>query len=192
MLFRSGDKPYELLDNIEADKDYNIKINFKELTYETNKEGENVIGSGGSDRGDTYYTASYPLDISFETTINGANIIGDTKVYKIDKKVAIQAGEKSGTFNIEEVRVSPVSVKVKYTFESEDIGDLESDFEVTNQKGKILYGLGGTGYQEGNIATLREDYEIKGNEEKIILTPTIYDRTDKGNRKFKEIGRAHV
>ncbi|MGL4911266.1 MAG: DUF4179 domain-containing protein [Romboutsia sp.] len=181
-----GDTPYELLDNIETDKDYKIKIEFNELCYETNEINEenknNIVGSGeyeSVDQSDTgeFNIGSYPLDLQFETTINGANIIKDTKVCKINKKINIKDGNKKGILTIEEARVSPVSVKVKYTFESDDINEMyEPVLMAKDENGKeLLSSSGGTG--KGNVVYLKSEIDLKGNEKKITIIPKAYNGT---------------
>lgn len=178
-----GDTPYEVLDNIEENKDYKIKVSFKTLSYNTKNHIGNIVGNGGSDKGDSYYVGEYPLNLTFETTLNGKNIMANTTVKKLNKKININEDNVKGLLTIEEVRISPVSVKIKYTFNGEHESNMSAvSVTVVDEKGNNLFSSA-TGTGEGDMSYTRAEYELNGDEKKIIITPTVYD--EKENKELK-------
>ncbi|MDU4935112.1 MAG: DUF4179 domain-containing protein [Peptostreptococcaceae bacterium] len=178
-----GDTPYEVLDNIEENKDYKIKVNFKTLSYNTKNNIGNIVGNGGSDKGDSYYVGEYPLNLTFETTLNGKNIMANTTVKKLNKKININEDNVKGLLTIEEVRISPVSVKIKYNFNGEHESNMSAvSVMVVDEKGNNLFSSA-TGTGEGDMSYTRAEYELNGDEKKIIITPTVYD--EKENKELK-------
>lgn len=173
-----GDTPYEILDNIEENKDYKIKINFETLNYNTKKHIGNIVGNGGSDKGDSYYIGEYPLSLTFETTLNGKNIMANTTLKKLNKKININEENVKGLLTIEEVRISPVSVKIKYNFKGENESNMSDvGIRVVDEKGNNLFS-NATGTGEGNIKYMRSEYNLNGDEKKIIITPVVYDNKE--------------
>ena len=178
-----GDTPYEVLDNIEENKDYKIKVNFKTLSYNTKNNIGNIVGNRGSDKGDSYYVGEYPLNLTFETTLNGKNIMANTTVKKLNKKININEDNVKGLLTIEEVRISPVSVKIKYNFNGEHESNMSAvSVMVVDEKGNNLFSSA-TGTGEGDMSYTRAEYELNGDEKKIIITPTVYD--EKENKELK-------
>ena len=88
-----SDTNFELLDNINKNEEYDLNIRFDKL-----KSG---------DEGKWEFNAKF----------NASNIIDNTKVYKVDKKIKIDRKEYKGELVIEEVRISPFSIKVKYNYD---------------------------------------------------------------------------
>lgn len=178
-----GDTPYEVLDNIEENKDYKIKINVETLSYNTKNHIGNIVGNGGSNKGDSYYIGEYPLNLTFETTLNGKNIMANTTVKKLNKKININEDNVKGLLTIEEVRISPISVKIKYTFKGEHESNMSDvSVVVVDEKGNNLFSSA-TGTGEADINYMRAEYELNGDEKKIIITPTVYD--EKENKELK-------
>ena len=178
-----GDTPYEVLDNIEENKDYKIKINVETLSYNTKNHIGNIVGNGGSNKGDSYYIGEYPLNLTFETTLNGKNIMANTTVKKLNKKININEDNVKGLLTIEEVRISPISVKIKYTFKGEHESNMSDvSVVVVDEKGNNLFSSA-TGTGEADINYMRAEYELNGDEKKIIITPAVYD--EKENKELK-------
>ncbi|MGL5314197.1 MAG: DUF4179 domain-containing protein [Peptostreptococcaceae bacterium] len=176
-----ADTPYEILDNIEENKDYDIKIVFDSLQYETYSEEGNIVGGGAvvdvKDNVETEAKESFNIgeingNWEFNATVNGANIMSNTEVHKLDKEIEINTPSTKGTLTIEEVRISPVSVKIKYKVIIEKGDSNNIGVNVYNEKGKILNGSGG-GTSEGNITNMNYDYQLTGKESKIIIKPWV-------------------
>lgn len=150
-----GDKEIELLDNIEPDKEYDLKIQFYEEYTGDNGKWE------------------------FNTKINLAEIMANTTSYKIGKKFKIDEYEYKGEFNIEEVRVSPVSVKIKHDYDLYKEISVEKRREpgliVKDENGKELeYGPGEGGQsQKGRLYRVSE-FILKGTEKKLTIIPRSY------------------
>lgn len=182
-----GDTPYEILNNIEENKCYKIKINFKTLSYNTKKHIGNIVGNGGNDKGDSYYIGEYPLSLTFETTLNGKNIVANTTLKKLNKKININEQYINGLLTIEEVRISPVSVKIKYTFKGENESNVSDiGIRVVDEKGNNLFSSA-TGTGEGNIKYIKAEYNLNGEEKKIIITPVVYDKKEDKDLKNESI-----
>lgn len=153
---------YEILDNIESGKEYNLKMTISNLYY--NDKEEYNLGSGKWE---------------FNTKINASNIIKDTNVHKVNKKIKIDEDVYKGDLDIEEIRISPLSVKVKYNYDLyTDISvnkRREPRFIVKNQNGKELeLGSGAGGQLNNGKWYIGDEFNLKGNEKKIIITPCVY------------------
>lgn len=168
----ASDTPYEILDKIEGNKDYDLKIIFNEMHNYRNEEFEAIRGNW-----------------EFNTIINASNILNDTKVHKINKTFKIDENVYKGNFIIEEIRVSPVSVKIKYNY------DLYTELSVNKRREPVLIAKDennnelihgpGTGGEliDGNLY-IGDEFELKGNEKKISVIPCIY--IDDNPKIFKD------
>lgn len=183
---RDGDgyseTPYEILDKIEPGKDYDLTIDIEEINrlYINNYDRYNPIKGNWE----------------FKTKINASNILKDTDVYKADKTVTIDEERYKGDFTIEEVRVSPISLKVKYNYDlyTEVSVNKRRDPGITaiDQDGKELDILPGTGGQEAEPGKVAIGYEFRlsGKEEKVSIIPRVYIEDD--NPKFFKEGAVHI
>lgn len=156
-----ADKEIELLDNIEPNKEYDLKIEFNEL--QTGDKGK----------------------WEFSTKINVGDLIENTKSYKFNKKFNVDENEYKGEVEIEEVRVSPVSVKVKYNYDLYDEISVEGRREpriiAVDEKGNELeVGPGEGGSLIKRRLNIVSEFILKGNEKKITIIPRGYI-----NDKFK-------
>lgn len=150
-----GDEDVEILDKIKDNEDYNLNIYFNEL--------EN--GQTG--------------DWEFNTIINGTSIKADTKVYKVNKTIKIDENEYKGDFTIEEVRVSPFSVKVKYNYDLYDEISVQkrrepSTIALDENGNEIEIGPGEGGELKNRKWYIVYEYILKGNEDKITILPQSY------------------
>lgn len=160
-----SETPYEILDKIKPGKDYDLTISIGAINrmYIKNYESKPLEGNW-----------------EFKTKINASNIINDTKVYKANKTVSIDEDVYKGDFTMEEVRVSPISLKVKYKY------DLYTKISVNkrrdpgiiaiDQAGNELEIAPGTGGQETDPGKVAIGYEFKlsGNEKKVKIIPRVY------------------
>ncbi|MGL5713776.1 MAG: DUF4179 domain-containing protein [Paraclostridium sp.] len=166
-----SETPYEILDKIKSDKDYDLTIAIKE------------INRFHIDDYDKYNPIEGNWE--FKTKINASNILKDTAVYKSNKTVSIDEERYRGDFTIEEVRVSPISLKVKYNYDlyTEVSVNKRRDPGITaiDQDGNELEILPGTGGQEAEPGKVAIGYEFKlsGNEESVSIIPRVYVQDDK-------------
>ncbi|WP_129595703.1 hypothetical protein [Anaerophilus nitritogenes] len=96
-----GDTDFELLDKLEKNKDYNMKIKFKDFDI---GESKTEAGRWLSKEFGTW---------EFSTTINSSNISNDMKIIEINKVIDISEGNTTRILKIDDVRISPVSGKIK-------------------------------------------------------------------------------
>ena len=155
-----SDTNFELLDNINKNEEYDLNIRFDKL-----KSG---------DEGKWEFNAKF----------NASNIIDNTKVYKVDKKIKIDRKEYKGELVIEEVRISPFSIKVKYNYdlyEKIPVKDRrEPSIRVKDQKGNELeFGPGEGGELVNKRWYIVNEWWLKGNESKITVVPVSYSYDDK-------------
>lgn len=157
-----SDTPYEILDKIEGIKDYDLKIIFNEMHNYGNEEFEAIRGNW-----------------EFNTIINASNILNDTKVHKINKTFKIDEKVYKGDFTIDEIRVSPVSVKIKYNY------DLYTELSANKRRepvliakdendNELMHGSGTGGELIDGKWHMGDEFELKGNEKKISVIPCIY------------------
>ncbi|HGM1298958.1 TPA: DUF4179 domain-containing protein [Clostridioides difficile] len=157
-----ADTEYEILNKINSNKNYSLKISFTDIDYGIKNGIENNVGNW-----------------KFNTTINASNIIKDTKIYEVDKEIKIDEKEYKGTLNIKEVRVSPISIKVKYNYDSyTEIGPAKrSDpyLIIKDENGKKLNnGTGAGGILQNKKNYINGEFELRGSEKKITIIPCIY------------------
>lgn len=188
-----GDTSNEVLENIEENKNYNIKINFNSLSYETYSNIGNIVGGGASSDASEVSSTEESFNVGeikgnweFNTVVNGSNIMNDTEAHKLNKEIKIDKNNIKGTMIIEEVRISPVSAKVKYSFTHEENSKGETGLNIHDEKGNVL-GASGSRIGDGNTNYYNFEYELKGNEQKIILKPYIYVNNKQKNIKTENI-----
>lgn len=167
-----GDTSYNLLDKIKPNKDYNLNINFGALDYNDY---------------DNYSEDKYiPIDLNFNTKINASNIIKGTTIKNINKQFDISEKGYEGIIDIQEVRISPISVKLKYTFKS-DSSNPESYapylIATDDNNREIIGGASGSG--DNSITNYNDEFKLIGNEKKLIIRPCVYDQK---SDKFIHIG----
>ena len=170
-----GDTNFEILDNLEKNKDYNLKIQFKDFD----------IGESKTEKG-RWLTKNLG-NWDFNTIINSSNISSDLKIVDINKVIDIGKGVK---LKIDDVRISPISMKIKTELEGDtsDAMDLLhlTDFSIRDEKGKPLFG-GSLGSSDGN--GIYYEFELKGSEKKIIIIPVIHSEN---NTKYFEDEKIEV
>lgn len=157
------DTDFEILDNLEKNKDYNLKIQFKDFDIGESKTEKGLLLSKSLG------------DWEFNTTLNSSNISNDIKVINIDKTIDTSEGNKKCKLKISEIRISPVSSKVKMEVE----GNTSDEYflSIKDNNGKILNKA--SGVTSGGISgisnnTVYENFEFNGTEKKIIITPIVY------------------
>lgn len=169
---------YQILDNIDTNKDYNIKVVFDEVGVQKNGLIPRVIKDEFE-----FIKGNW----EFEFNVNGAKIMGETKVYDINKEINIDDEDFKALINIKQLRVSPISVKLTYTtkmgkeydFENRDI-----EIELLDQNGNyISAGAGGGGNEEETYMEMQLEGNLENNEEleSIKILPYQYYREKNSN-----------
>lgn len=157
-----GDTPYDILNEIKPNKDYDLNIKFDDLIY-------TYIYDGNSSSGDVI-----PINLNFNTKINASNIIKDTKIENINKQFDIDEKGREGILDIQEIRISPVSVKLKYTFKP-DSGNPDSyspDLVATDNKGQEL--ISDIKYQFKDNVWVSE-FKLTKSHENLIFRPCVFN-----------------
>ncbi|WP_042349256.1 DUF4179 domain-containing protein [Bacillus massiliigorillae] len=169
---------YNVLDSIDPEKDYTVKVSFNNMEYE-----KVPLQSGRySD-----FMGEIKGNWTFETSINGSKIKSDTRVYSVNKKIPIKDKEVEGILTIKEIRVSPVSLKISHTFEySKGYRDgsipIHVDIMLKDENGRKLVGSGTGG---GNhIMEMTNEYEVGEDLQKITITPFISDHDKETTQYF--------
>lgn len=153
------DSDFDILNALEKDKDYNIKIQFKDFD----------IGESKTEKGRWLSKSLGNWD--FNTTINSSNISNDVKTIKINKVIDINEEGIKYKLKIDDIRISPVSAKVKMDVE-ENNSDSTYFLSAKDENGNTLSSHNNAIADHEN--TVYGNYELNGTEEKIIITPIIY------------------
>ncbi|QDZ79435.1 DUF4179 domain-containing protein [Priestia megaterium] len=153
---------YNVLDHIDSNKNYQISAQFTSLEFEKNP-GQTKSGN---------YRDSYGEikgNWTVHTSVNGSKIIADTKVYPLKKEIPINEKGIKGVLSIKEVRVSPVSIKMHYTFTASkgSIRDgMDVGVDIKDQNGRNLSESGSGG---GTDRVLEMDGEYRNDKDVIML-----------------------
>lgn len=154
------DTDFEILNNLDENKDYDINIKFKDFD----------IGASKTEPG-RWLSKEFGT-WEFNTILNSSNISNDMKIIEINKVVDISEGNVKNRLNIDEIRISPVSAKIKMNIEG-DVSDNTYFFlSATDEKGKDLTNYNGGISDTEN--TVYGDFELKGTEDKMLITPVVY------------------
>lgn len=164
---------YQILDNIDPNKDYNIKVVFDEV-------GIHKVGLIPRVIDDEFEFIKGKWEFKF--TVNGKNIMRETKVYNINKEINIDDEDLKAKIYIKQLRVSPVSVKLTYTMNIEQgypVNDKNIYIELLDQHGNYINVGGGAGENEdGSLieGSLEGNLENNKKLESIKILPYIYYR----------------
>lgn len=164
---------YQILDNIDPNKDYNIKVVFDEV-------GIHKIGLIPRVIDDEFEFIKGKWEFKF--TVNGKNIMRETKVYNINKEINIDDEDLKAKIYIKQLRVSPVSVKLTYTMNIEEgyqLNDKNIYIELLDQHGNhINVGGGSSENEDGSLieGSLEGNLENNKKLESIKILPYIYYR----------------
>lgn len=161
---RSDITDYQVLDNIDKDKEYDIKVVFDQVGVQkrgiipkiTDSQFEFIEGNW-----------------EFEFKVNGKKIMGETQVYNIDKEIEIDDEDFKASINIKQLRVSPISVKLTYTTklgEEYEFGNRDIHIELLDQDGNIINAGGGGG---GNEEQTEMEWHLEGNLENDQMPKSI-------------------
>nr|WP_284694004.1 DUF5643 domain-containing protein [Paeniclostridium ghonii] len=101
------------------------------------------------------------------------------KIIEINKVVDISEGNTKRKLKIDDIRMSPVSAKIKMDVEGHISDDEFLSLSVTDESGKDLRSSMSAIADEKD--TVYCDFELKGTEKKIIITPTF---SSDGNEKY--------
>lgn len=184
-----GETSIEILDKLEKNKNYDLKIKFNNFN----------IGESKTQRG-KLLTKSFG-DFEFKTTINTSNIVDDLKIINFSKTINVYENNLNYKLKIDDIRISPVSLKFKVEVLSDEkykensnstplsnlpLSNLEkaihlTDLSVQDEKGNELELSGGS--TNGNI--IYYDFSLKGEEQKIIIIPKVLIPINKNMSEFK-------
>jgi hypothetical protein len=153
------DTDLELLDKLEENKDYNLKIEFNNFD----------IGESKTEPG--RWLSKEFGKWEFNTNLNISNLSNDMEIIDINKVIDINEGDIKNKLTIKEVRISPVSGKVTMNIEGDASPDTYS-LLVTDENGKNLINYNGANGDKEY--TVYSDFELKGTERKILITPVVY------------------
>ena len=162
---------YQILDNIDPNKDYNIKVVFDEV-------GIHKIGLIPRVIDDEFEFIKGKWEFKF--TVNGKNIMRETKVYNINKEINIDDEDLKAKIYIKQLRVSPVSVKLTYTMNIEEgyqLNDKNIYIELLDQHGNYInVGGGSSENEDGSLieGSLEGNLENNKKLESIKILPYIY------------------
>lgn len=181
---------FDLLKNVDLNKDYDINISINKVEYELNKDiktsKEIEVGNMGGLEGE-HLNGYLSGNWTFNTNINGSNIVKDTRIYNVDKNVKLKNKNIDVDLVLKEVRVSPTKIRViygfktnKYNFNKGDDTPKILEFALKDGRGKNLELLSGAGgydlsYSKGNYIESSLEYEIKKDVKKLKITPIIED-----------------
>lgn len=173
---------YQILDNIDPNKDYNIKVVFDEV-------GIHKVGLIPRVIDDEFEFIKGKWEFKF--TVNGKNIMRETKVYNINKEINIDDEDLKAKIYIKQLRVSPVSVKLTYTMNIEQgypLNDKNIYIELLDQHGNYInVGGGSSENEDGSLieGSLEGNLENNKKLESIKILPYIYYREkDSDNPKY--------
>jgi hypothetical protein len=167
----------ENIHKLNVDKDYKIDLAFSSMEFEkmNKKEVEtDVIGGKYSD-----YFGEIRGNWTFHTSVNGTNIALDTRVYSLDEKIDIKERDIEGTLIIKDMSVSPISVKINYTFEYKK-GDYQSTgmdvgVDLIAENGKVISGNSNGSASDQRLKEVKAEYYVEGAISKLKITPYVYD-----------------
>lgn len=162
---------YQILDNIDPNKDYNIKVVFDEV-------GIHKVGLIPRVIDDEFEFIKGKWEFKF--TVNGKNIMREIKVYNINKEINIDDEDLKAKIYIKQLRVSPVSLKLTYTMNIEEgyqLNDKNIYIELLDQHGNhINIGGGSSENEDGSLieGSLEGNLENNKKLESIKILPYIY------------------
>lgn len=169
-----ADKNFEILDNLEKNKDYTMKIQFKDFD----------IGESKTEPG-RWLNKEFG-NWEFNTTINSSNISRDMKIIQINKVIDISEGNKKHKLKIEDIRLSPISAKIKMCIEGDISNDSFFSLSVKDENGNnLINSMGSAIHDDQNTAYC--DFELKGTEKKLIITPVLFMDGDEKYFEDKKI-----
>lgn len=167
---------YEILDNIDPNKDYEVKIVFDELTllqvgkipFITRNKFDNIDGNW-----------------EFKFKVNGKNMQGKTQAFDISKEVEVKNEKGSGKILVDSLRVSPISARIKYsTVESTELSSSIDHHDVSQRLGVDLFDQDGNNISGGSGGSSRDgitfNYEMNAlldnykELKSIYLVPYVY------------------
>ena len=149
------DRANNVLENLDKNKDYNVKIVFGKIE----KMAGNIDDSTGE---------SIKGNWEFNFTVNAKEMKKKTKVYNVDKEIEIKEKNKTTLFKFKELRISPIYARLYFDAESVGSEDFLNNIsiEVIDQAGNlILEGIsGGSAYVNGknkyiNLVSEQELYQ---------------------------------
>lgn len=168
---------FEILDELEKDKDYNMKIKFKDFfvgSISNNKELDSILDDIGN--------------FEFNTTINISNILNDLKIIDVNKVFDINENGMKYKMKIDEIRVTPLSINVTTEIITDNINELSkakdnTPIYVLDENGEMLLGSGGG---LNNSRYYHHFFELKGDVKKVTVIPAVLVQREDDERIYDE------
>ncbi|MBQ8998876.1 MAG: DUF4179 domain-containing protein [Clostridium sp.] len=182
---------YQLIDNIDTNKDYEVKVVFEEI-------GIQQVGILPGAKYDNFNNIDGNWEFNF--TVNGSEIKGETKTYDINENIKIEDEAFKAELDIKMLRISPISIKLIYIIKMEDEYEFKKryiDIELQDQDGNIIgYGSSGGGNTEGTYMNMelevyQSDIDKAIDTNKLssikIVPYQSYREKDSSNSKYNHI-----
>ncbi|CED93792.1 DUF4179 domain-containing protein [Romboutsia ilealis] len=176
---------YQLLDNIDVNKDYEMKVVFEEI-------GIHQVGLLPGAKYDNFIDIDGKWEFNF--IVNGHKIKDETKTYDINKNIKLEDEGFKAELDIKMLRISPVSTKLIYNIKMGEGYEFENryiDIELQDQDGNIIGGgSSGGGNAEGTYMNMELNvYQSDINKlSSIKIVPYQYYREkDSTNPKYNHI-----
>ena len=182
---------YQLLDNIDVNKDYEMKVVFEEI-------GIQQVGFLPGAK----YDNSIDIDGEWEFNfiVNGNKIKDKIKTYDINKNIKIEDENFKAELDVKMLRISPISTKLIYSIKMGEEYEFKNryiDIELQDQDGNIIAtGSSGGGNTEGTYMNMELEV-YQSNREKnfninklssIKIVPyQSYREKDSSNPKYNRI-----
>lgn len=185
---KAEEKNFEILENVDLDKDYNIKISFNTIECMINKnmEDNEVVKVSGdiveSEDGDYVEGFGY---ISGKWNIKGSINFGKSaekiKVYKVKEEINIDTEGLVGKINIDEVKITPAKTRIKASLEisennidTKSVDDRWLELLLKNKDGEFINGDQAAWYVEKSDEKVEIVAEFAETDiDKLVIVPQL-------------------
>lgn len=184
---------FDLLKDLDLSKNYDVEVIIDEIGYTFNKDKKvtndiriGAHGGGTSEDGEPYGTKTGYLNgnWNFKTNLNGKELSKSIKSYDVNKSLDINYKGMDIKANIDELRVTPTRIKIKYNFEVENNttslykNPIFLDFIIKDESGNIIQSNGASydlSSDKENLEGSTIEFEINKDMKEIKIVPVIED-----------------
>lgn len=184
---------FDLLKDLDLSKNYDVEVIIDEIGYTFNKDKKvtndiriGAHGGGTSEDGEPYGTKTGYLNgnWNFKTNLNGKELSKSIKSYDVNKSLDINYKGMDIKANIDELRVTPTRIKIKYNFEVENNttslykNPIFLDFIIKDESGNKIQSNGGSydlSSDKENLEGSTIEFEINKDMKEIKIVPVIED-----------------
>lgn len=208
-----SDEPFDLISNLDVNKDYDVKIEIDKIGYTIEGSDKNIpdqtklpdhikiseVNGGGIniDTGESFETRQVNIlgNWTFETNINVEKLVEDIKIYNINESFTINYQDMNIDVIVKEVRVSPTKVKINYEYEVEGEAKKGDDeppvflgFILKDEKDNEIELRGGFDLSYATTNTQCAEGELISEMNEIKIIPIIDDCSKQYNsiKKFED------